>query len=270
MVRQSVGAWKNTEDWRDAVSKQPGADVMPDDHYDSLADVERWYWWQCSRLDRAEKLLRMYMDPQSMHAVDLGCGTGGFIADMHERCGFRHAAGYDVSEFGINRCPVNDVTYGVVKPGDYSVIARADVGFLMDVLEHVPDDSALLTGICDALPVGSFLLVSVPAHPCFFSEWDSSLGHYRRYTRSKLSRMAQGAGFSVLHTEYAFMVAGVAIGLRRLGLFSQSAATCEFPRVPSWLNTTLIVLNRWEGRFCAACQPPFGGSVFAVLQKPII
>ncbi len=240
---------------------------MPEEHYASLAAVERRYWWHLSRLDRAERMLRMFMNPAQMRAVDLGCGTGGFIAQMHERCNFSHASGFDISELGISRCPDNDVHYAAVQPGDYSVVANADVVFLMDVLEHVDADSAMLQEIFSALPAGAYLVMSVPAHQCLYSEWDATLGHYRRYTRDGLTRLATGVGFSVLRAEYAFMVAGFAIGLRRLGLIRGKGDSCEFPPVPGWLNATLRSLNDWEGRLGAACRPPFGGSLFAVLQK---
>jgi len=60
-------------------------------------------------------------------------------------------------------------------PGPFDVVT------LLDVLEHVPDDAALLSSLTGVLRPGGYLLISVPAWPGLFSSHDAALGHQRRY-----------------------------------------------------------------------------------------
>jgi len=240
---------------------------MPDEHYASLKDVERRYWWHLSRLDRAERMLRSFVDPRGLRALDIGCGTGGFIAEMHARCGFRQAVGCDISLKGISRCTDGDVAYSVIEPGDFSLAADADIVFLMDVLEHVEDDAAMLGEIFSRIPDGGRILISVPAHRGFHSLWDESLGHYRRYSKGDLRALVERAGGVVLGMEYAFLVAGIAILLRKWGFFKKSQESCEFPPVPALLNKFLRSINALEGALSGFVSPPFGGSLFAFVKK---
>ena len=79
---------------------------------------------------------------------------------------------------------------------------RADAVLLMDVLEHVPDDAAVLGSIVDALRPGCHVLITVPADMKLWSSHDVSLaarGESRSYEgstqsirRTTLTRMAMG------------------------------------------------------------------------------
>lgn len=48
----------------------------------------------------------------------------------------------------------------------------------------------------------------VPALPALFSEFDKSIGHYRRYRKSSLVDTLQGSGFSIVKIKY-FDFAGI-------------------------------------------------------------
>jgi hypothetical protein len=62
-----------------------------------------------------------------------------------------------------------------------------DIVIMLDVLEHIKDDSAFLQQeVMPRLKPESHLVISVPAHPSLFTSHDTFLGHYRRYTRKQL------------------------------------------------------------------------------------
>lgn len=70
-----------------------------------------------------------------------------------------------------------------------------DLILLLDVIEHVPDDHALLTGlVCDRLRPGGWVLVSVPAWQALYTRHDAFLGHYRRYQPAQLRRLLAQVG----------------------------------------------------------------------------
>jgi SAM-dependent methyltransferase len=78
---------------------------------------------------------------------------------------------------------------------------RFDVALLLDVLEHVPDDRALLGRIAgELLAPGGHVLVSVPALQALYTRHDVELGHHRRYGGSRLASAIEGAGLTAVLT----------------------------------------------------------------------
>lgn len=79
---------------------------------------------------------------------------------------------------------------------------------VFDVLEHLEKPEFLLTEIYRVLQPGGLLLVSVPAHQWLFSDFDDSIGHFRRYSRKLLSQSLHQSGFletnSVLCSQYLY------------------------------------------------------------------
>ena len=67
---------------------------------------------------------------------------------------------------------------------------RFDAILYLDVLEHVLDDRAELIRAATLLKPNGVLIVLAPAHQCLASSFDKAIGHYRRYTRASLCRVA--------------------------------------------------------------------------------
>ena len=63
---------------------------------------------------------------------------------------------------------------------------RFDTILYLDVLEHIEDDQAELARTSSFLRLGGHLIVLSPAHPLLYSEFDRSIGHFRRYSRNSL------------------------------------------------------------------------------------
>lgn len=80
----------------------------------------------------------------------------------------------------------------------------ADLVLMMDVLEHVDDDVALLRQYAGKVPAGSRFLISVPAFETLWSQHDDFLGHKRRYTLSGLEHVVAEAGLQVERGAYYF------------------------------------------------------------------
>ncbi|MDQ2668904.1 MAG: class I SAM-dependent methyltransferase [Gemmatimonadota bacterium] len=70
-----------------------------------------------------------------------------------------------------------------------------DLILLLDVIEHVEDDRALLAGLLrDRLRQGGVVLVSVPAWQALYTRHDLFLGHHRRYRPADLYRLLADVG----------------------------------------------------------------------------
>jgi hypothetical protein len=77
---------------------------------------------------------------------------------------------------------------------------------LMDVIEHVRDDVAMLRDICarPAVGRGCRFLITVPSYQALFSAHDTFLGHYRRYSLPMLRRTIRAAGLAPVMDGYLF------------------------------------------------------------------
>jgi hypothetical protein len=127
---------------------------------------------------------------------------------------------------------------------------RADVISLLDVLEHVDDDVALLASLVDQnLAADGLVIVSVPAYQQLFTAHDTALAHHRRYSPAQCRRVSEACGLRVDEEGGLFstLLAPRAVqkGLERL----RRPATDEAMGVGGWnggplLTTTMTaVLN---------------------------
>lgn len=82
-----------------------------------------------------------------------------------------------------------------------------DVVTLLDVIEHVPDDAALINEIISSGLVGkeTYVLITVPAYQSLFSHHDALLKHYRRYNMKLLRNTTDKCGLEIIYGGYFFM-----------------------------------------------------------------
>ncbi len=67
-----------------------------------------------------------------------------------------------------------------------------DTIIYIDVLEHIEESSLEITKIKSHLKPDGTLIIIVPAYQCLFNEFDKSIGHYRRYSKSLLTSEING------------------------------------------------------------------------------
>lgn len=94
--------------------------------------------------------------------------------------------------------------------------ANVDLVLMMDVLEHVDDDLAMLNEYIEKVPVGTRFLITVPAFQFLWSDHDVFLEHHRRYTLAGLIRLVEGAGLVVEKRAYYFGVIFPLVAATRL------------------------------------------------------
>ena len=73
-----------------------------------------------------------------------------------------------------------------------------------DVLEHLEYPEILLREIFRILRPGGYFICSVPAYQWLFSNFDISIGHYRRYSRSELKKLIGLAGLDTIEKKSIF------------------------------------------------------------------
>ncbi len=135
--------------------------------------------------------------------IDVGCGTGANLAALAAdyRC-----VGIDTSaeaiELAQQRFPCTKFLVGRAPEDLGQEMDHARLLLLTDVLEHVPDDFAMLSSLVAAMQPGSVLLLTVPADPKLWNRHDESFGHYRRYDRARLTAVWDGLPVESLLVSY--------------------------------------------------------------------
>lgn len=89
---------------------------------------------------------------------------------------------------------VDVVSYDLDHPPPEGVAARRyDAIAAINVIEHIADDSLLVSRLAGLLRPGGRLLIYVPACPTVFGTLDVALGHHRRYTPATLTTLLRSA-----------------------------------------------------------------------------
>jgi|SRR5579864_284707 len=136
----------------------------------------------------------------------------------------------------------------------------ADSVVLVNVLEHVADDSALLRVAHSALVPGGSLLVFVPAVPCLFGTLDKHFGHCRRYTKALLSQRVLKAGLRLVRLRYFNFPGVVTWFLASRVLKRRALGHLDVWLYDRWMVPLISKLERWQ-------EPPVGQSLIAIALK---
>jgi hypothetical protein len=143
---------------------------------------------------------------------------------------------------------------------------------MMDVLEHVDDDVALLRQYADPMPADSHILITVPAFQMLWSGHDVFLEHRRRYNTYMLNDTIKKAGLKIEKMRFFFGLlfpAALMIRLaknmsRKRGLIK---AQSELSICPEWLNTLLIAIHHVELKTVFRINKFLGVSIFCLCRK---
>lgn len=282
-------------DYRPAggIFRPPAPVAHRDDEYDSagfdvLARMQGEHFWYRGRhrfLLRAVRR-RLAADRRAgpPRVIDLGGGCGGWVsrlardghfegaelalADSSERA-LRHAATILPGRVGLYQVDLMDLQWS----------GRWDLAFLLDVLEHIPDQEGALRQIHAALAPGGLLFVTVPALRAFWTWNDEAVHHLRRYSRADFRDLAGRVGFRLLDARYFMFFLSPLMLLSRwltgkalppdLTDEAKADLIAKTHRVPPRaINAALAAIFACETPLGHHIRFPWGTSLLAVLQKP--
>jgi SAM-dependent methyltransferase len=148
--------------------------------------------WERARLAFVIDLLRRHAPDGPV--LDVGAGDGFVARALHDTG--RHVVAVD------DAFAADDIAglaaAGVAAQTTLPTVAAFRVALLLDVIEHVDDDVALLRAAADSVDEGGVIVVTVPAWPALFSSHDRALAHRRRYTPPALADALHRAGLEVV------------------------------------------------------------------------
>jgi 2-polyprenyl-3-methyl-5-hydroxy-6-metoxy-1,4-benzoquinol methylase len=224
------------------------------------ADIGKHWYYRA----KAAALAKAVRGLNARRLLDIGAGSGFFS---------RHL----LTEGGAESALCVDTGYAQERDETASgkpIRFRRDCGqtdcdlvLMMDVLEHVDDDRALLRHYANKVPSGAHFLVTVPAFSFLWSGHDVFLEHKRRYRLAEIEAAMRDAGLSVTFGAYYFglifpLAAVVRLVTRgdttpKSSLSKHGAVTNELLSAVCALERPLFPVNRLAGLSC-----------FVVAKKP--
>lgn len=207
--------------------------------------------------------------------MDIGCSSGFLLKDLRSRLTDNFLIGADVVKapllklaselkgiplirFDLLQCPLP---------------ARSvDVIVMLNVFEHIGDDTRAMRQAYELLTPGGALIVEVPAGPLLFGPYDVQLNHFRRYTSGELRGKLEAAGFRVTRKSHLGFFIYPVFALVKLKdrflsktpdrqVVAQQAASTK----NSWL---MSVLMKAESKYLSGLPLPFGVRVTMTAVKP--
>jgi SAM-dependent methyltransferase len=157
------------------------SEPLPHD-LDAMADADAYNAWL---VDRARKWLRG-------RVLDAGAGIGTHTSRL---VGLADEVVALEPEAELAALLQSRVPAATVVQGDaWAVEGPFDAILCFNVLEHIPDDRAVLGRFQELLAPDGALCVIVPAHPRLFGSLDHAFGHERRYSADELRAKLRDAG----------------------------------------------------------------------------
>lgn len=157
--------------------------------------------WETARaaflLDTIDHLL----SAGGLRVLDVGSGDAWLASQLVRRV---HDAGHnaDVTCWDVN---FSDDDLARVRalglaPTKTAPAGPFDLALLLDVIEHVDDDKALVEAAAARVRDGGHVLVSVPCWPQLFSSHDRALAHVRRYTPDSCRDVLRSSGLEIVRS----------------------------------------------------------------------
>jgi SAM-dependent methyltransferase len=227
-------------------------ELIDRDIFAAFSAAERAHWWFAARRAILRRVVDAVVPPGRSHRVlDIGCGVASTLAAFHPDYA---CVGYDPSPdaIGFARAQHPEFELHVGVSGDaLRSVAGVEIVLLNDVIEHVPDDRAMLADIAGAMRPGATLIVTVPADMRLWSPHDERMGHYRRYDVPMLARAVEGLPLATLMVShfmsrlYPIVRAVRAISRRRGRAAGVSGIDLSYPPAP--VNALLREVFAGEG-----------------------
>jgi SAM-dependent methyltransferase len=250
-------------------SKGPADDDMPESILvENLERVRRHPWWT-ARAELALAILRRNGVLAPARILDVGCGWGVNLRAL-EKMEYE-ASGLDISRRILELIdePQRRLIEADLNQTPPETQSLYEGLLMLDVLEHLDDDRGTVGRLAKLLRPGGIIVVSVPALPELFSEFDQIQGHRRRYVPETLSAVFEGTGFVL--TKIFWWGAWMVPVLRRMRLKPGSTPLPPAPtysaylRLPPWPGPLVMKLMfGWEKSRALDGRLRTGSSLFAV------
>jgi ubiquinone/menaquinone biosynthesis C-methylase UbiE len=245
---------------------------MDPNEYTNLERIEAEHWYYAGKRDVVKGwIVRARKPVRTDRLLDCGAGTGRFAKEMEEHCQVLvlddHEESLSLLRTRFRAEQILRLVRGNVPLANQSV----EILTALDVLEHVPDDHAVVKDFYRVIKTGGIAVVTVPATMALWSDWDVALHHYRRYSRAQLAELFPLEHWEIVYLNYTNVIVFPLVWLIRkwrallLATGHRVRSRSEDSIPPKWLNkilrSTFVAMAQWPVRF------PFGVSLLLVARR---
>ena len=226
---------------------------------------QHWYY-----TSKGRALLQLLKGLRVETVLDIGAGSGIFSRQLLEAGVCRRAVCVD---------PAYDAERIEQHHGQEIRFSRtadqgpADIVLMMDVLEHVDDDTGLLAHTTKDLRPQDLVVITVPAFQVLWSGHDEFLDHRRRYTRQQIEAVVRAAGLVPVKSGYFFSLLFPVAAVQRLfnkwrRKFIAGEAKSALGPQGKTVNTVLIGLHDLERKMGFPLNRMAGLTAFCLARRP--
>lgn len=229
------------------------------------------WWFDIATIDhfwvqRRFDVMKRLADPLLRRAkcvAEIGCGNGLLQRQIEDAYGIS-VTGFELNEIALTknisrRSPLFCYNIHDRNP---EFRARFDLLLMFDVLEHIENESEFIHSVKYHLTESGVLLVNVPAHQFFYSDYDRLAGHVRRYSARQLEQIALQNGLKVrLLTYWGLSLVPLLLVRKALNLNNNGRAGFDSR------GNTINCLLSWLARCEMIPQRLLGTSVMSVLEN---
>lgn len=159
-------------------------------------------YWNLARNRLIENALLKYVSKQCA-LMDIGCGRAITVDYLLKR-------GFD--SYGVELAhtspiaPMNDRAYFGINSSQLPEDLRQKITVisLLDVIEHIEYPVKFLKEQLRLFPQTRFFIITVPARQELWSNHDTDVNHFKRYSINDIRQLAVEIGCDLLHSQYFF------------------------------------------------------------------
>jgi SAM-dependent methyltransferase len=239
--------------------------------FTQLVTLEGNNFWFVSRNRLIVWALQRYF-PQAKNFLEIGCGTGFVLSGIEQAFpqltlygSEIFTAGLDFASQRLSRAKLFQMDARQIPFED-----EFDAIGAFDVLEHIRDDTTVLSEMYRATQAQGGIMITVPQHPWLWSQADDRAHHVRRYRAQELKTKVESAGFKVVRmTSFVSLL----LPLMFLSRLQQRQPKPEYKetselRIYGWMNAMLEnVLNVERPLIQLGISFPWGGSLLLIAKK---
>ncbi len=248
--------------------------ILPPDYHRSIFEVEQRHWWHRGMQSIAATFLSERLSRREQSLLDIGCGTGGYLAWATTTGSFSRLAGIEVSaealELAHERAPSAELALAGAARIPFDD-ASFDLVTLNDVLQHIHETEigASLAEIRRVLRPGGALLIRTNGA----RRRRRAAADWRVYDLESLRAELEHAGFAVRRISYVNVVLSVWGQLRGRAPHLPDEGSHGIPRPASTIATAvgsrLLGLEARLLRRPGRCLP-FGHTLIALATPAVV
>lgn len=213
------------------------------------------------------------VDPKVV--MEVGCSSGFLIEEIEKNVGNIFLIGADVVSGPLNslakRYP--NTPFLRFDMMDCPLPSNSvDVLIMLNVLEHISDDTLALSQAFRILKPGGSLIVEVPAGKRLYGAYDRELKHFRRYSRSELKAKLLSTGFKIQRISHLGFLLFPAFALVKLMTRGRKYNIKDLVHKQAKITQESLLLkliSEIESRYFGLLNLPFGIRVLAVGKKVV-